>query len=59
MIAVRFIVIALLVLLLIDYTKSKQNPIHLEPTIYLDGNTDEKEPVISTSSLISANSLWR
>lgn len=46
MIAVKFLIIALLVLLLIDYMKSKQNPIHLEPTIYIDGNSEEKEPTI-------------
>ena len=42
MIAVRFIIIAFLVLLLIDYTKSKQNPIHIDPTIYLDDNSKKK-----------------
>lgn len=46
MIAVRFLIIAFLVLLLIDYTKSKQNPIHIDPTVYLDGNSEEKEPII-------------
>lgn len=46
MIAVRFLIIAFLVLLLIDYTKSKQNPIHIDPTIYLDDNSEEKEPII-------------
>src|SRR5690625_2943813 len=51
MIAVRFLIIAFIVLFLIDYTKNRNN-VHIQPTIYLDKAEDQKEePLISISPL--------
>ena len=52
MIAVRFLILAFLVLLLIDYTKSKQDPKFIEPTVYIEQNNENKEPVIRLHPLL-------
>src|SRR5690625_2149607 len=52
MIAVRFLIVALLILLLMDYMKSKQNPKRFEPTVDIDGNKDVQEPVVRLHPLL-------
>jgi len=52
MIAVRFLIIVFLVLLLIDYTKSKNENNRIKPTTYID------EPQLNDEPLVQMNPLF-
>lgn len=51
MIAVRFLIIAFLVLLLMDYFKSKNEKVLIEPTAYIEEKVVDNEPSIKVNPL--------